>query len=121
MHSIWIPACQYTTPIAYLRNTIPIYPYKNTLIIVISSTITLKTGYTSFKQRKILKFSIFFANRMVFTRLTLKTFLSKVENLLFQVKSEYNICQPRVVVFIYYFILFIDTVDILAVTFWVFL
>jgi len=54
---------------------------------------------------------------MCFTGITLKNFLSKVENTLLKIGREHKIYQPKAVLFVHYYILFCDVVDVLTVNF----
>ena len=58
---------------------------------------------------------------MLSTHLIIRIFLSKVENLLFKIGSEYKISQLKAVVPTHYYIVFFDVADTLTVNFLVFM
>jgi hypothetical protein len=76
----------------------------NTLIIVNSGPSTVKTGrwLSIFQTAKNIEYFILFPYRKLSVCLTLKNFLSKVENLLLKIGNEYKIYQPKAVIFMHY-------------------
>ena len=95
-----------------------IQSFNNTLIIVNSSPSTVNLGHWLYIFQTAKNIRLFSSSWH--SVLALKTFLSKVKNLLFKIGSQYKIYQPKVVVFMHYYIFF-DVADILTVYFLAFM